>query len=83
MKDEFNNEHELDHDDFEKYSDYDENYVEAEQAYEEELNRRQDSFLEAYHVYLTKKTALAKNIVKRKIIEVELIDPSFDFHIEL
>lgn len=49
---------------------------------EQEIKRRQDTFLDAYAYYLNNKTPIQKCIVQRKAMDLELIDPSFNFTID-
>lgn len=58
-----------------------ENY-DVETDYVEELTEKRDEFLDVYNQYMQLHTAFAKNLVKRKAIELEVIDPTFDFEIE-
>ena len=53
-----------------------------ETSYLDELKKRQDIFLDSYSYYLKNKTSYAKNILERKTIELEIIDPTFDFRID-
>ena len=50
--------------------------------YEREISNRQNSFLDSYSAYLSCKDAFHKNVVLRKAKELELVDPTFDFHID-
>jgi hypothetical protein len=43
---------------------------------------RWDNFLDAYQNYLTKKDVLTCKVLERKKIELELIDPSFQFNVK-
>jgi len=47
-----------------------------------ELKKRQDNFLDSYFFYLKEKNTLHKNILERKIVELELVDPNFCFQID-
>ena len=49
---------------------------------ENEIHKKFDSFLDSYSLYMADKSFLPKSILKRKIIELELIDPSFDFELD-
>lgn len=49
---------------------------------EEELRVRQNDFLDVYSMYLSVHTSFAKNLLKRKAIELEVLDPSFEFDID-
>ena len=51
-------------------------------SYNEELKKRQDDFLDSYSTYLKNKSASSKNILERKTIELEILDPTFDFTID-
>ena len=53
-----------------------------EEKLDEALKKRQDSFLDTYYDYMQHTDSLHKSILKRKVIELELIDPSFNFEIE-
>ena len=53
-----------------------------EESYMLELRKRQDDFLDSYSFYLKNKNTYAKNILERKTIELELIDPTFNFQID-
>lgn len=47
-----------------------------------EIKKLQDSFLDCYSFYMHEKTELHKSILKRKAMEIELLDPNFTFIIE-
>jgi hypothetical protein len=49
---------------------------------EKEIKLKLDNFLDSYSFYLKKRSGISKRILERKVIELELIDPSFDFNIE-
>ncbi len=59
-----------------------ESYVDEEATYLEELKHKQDDFLDVYSVYLNYQSEFARNMVKRKAIELEVLDPTFDFEID-
>lgn len=48
---------------------------------QDELQKRQDAFLDAYANFLRRKDNLTESILKRRQMEVELLDPKFDFKI--
>ena len=48
---------------------------------DDEIKKRQDNFLDSYNHYLKHKIPMHKNILERKVIELELIDPTFNFYI--
>ena len=50
--------------------------------YKHELKKRQDNFLDSYYFYLKNKNKEHKSILERKKIELELLDPSFNFEID-
>jgi len=47
-----------------------------------EIKKKQDEFLDTYSHYLKNKNNFTKHILERKVIELELIDPNFDFTID-
>lgn len=57
-------------------------YVDEEATYLEELKHKQDDFLDTYSLYMHYQSEFAKNLVKRKAIELEVLDPTFDFDID-
>jgi hypothetical protein len=57
-------------------------FVDDEATYLEELKHKQDDFLDVYSMYMKVHSEFAKNILKRKVIELEVIDPTFDFEIK-
>ncbi len=57
-------------------------FTNEEATYLEELKHKQDDFLDVYSVYLKAHNEFTKNLLKRKAIELEVIDPTFDFEIK-
>lgn len=57
-------------------------YIDEEATYLEELKHKQDDFLDIYSVYLKVHTEFTKNVLRRKAIELEVIDPTFEFDID-
>jgi hypothetical protein len=57
-------------------------FEDDEATYLEELKHKQDDFLDVYSMYLKVHSEFAKNILKRKVIELEVIDPTFDFELK-
>jgi len=51
-------------------------------SYMEELKQKQDDFLDGYLLYLNTQTSFSKNILKRKALELEVIDPTFEFYVD-
>ena len=56
-------------------------FMDEEACYLEELKSKQDDFLDTYAVYLKIQNEFTKNLVQRKAIELEVIDPTFEFDI--
>lgn len=57
--------------------------METKELLEADLKEKQDAFLDSYHKYLqNKKSSMHKNILERKVIELELVDPNFTFFID-
>ncbi|MFC1808494.1 hypothetical protein ACFL3D_00025 [Candidatus Omnitrophota bacterium] len=59
-----------------------EEFVDEEATYLEELKHKQDDFLDVYSMYLHAHSEFAKSLLERKAIELEIIDPTFDFELE-
>lgn len=58
-------------------------YEFSEEKFLSELKMRQDSFLDVLSHYLkNKKDTFVKCVLERKTIELELLDPSFNYTIE-
>lgn len=49
---------------------------------EKEIKLKLDNFLDSYSFYLKERSDVSKRILERKVLELELIDPTFDFSIE-
>ncbi len=47
-----------------------------------EVQKKFDKFLDSYAAYLGDKSFLPKSILERSVIELEMVDPSFDFRID-
>jgi len=68
---------------YENIDDYDvSSVIDLEFKAEVEMKKKFDSFLDSYSSYLKKKTKMTKSVLERNVIELELIDPSFNFEIE-
>ena len=57
-------------------------FEDDEATYLEELKHKKDDFFDVYSMYLKVHSEFAKNILKRKVIELEVIDPTFDFELK-
>ncbi len=49
---------------------------------EGQLKKKFDEFLDNYSVYQDDKSFLPESILKRSIIEIEILDPNFDFNLD-
>jgi len=56
--------------------------VTSEKEYLELVRAKQNEFLDSYVEYLDSSDALAKKILKRKALDLEGLDPNFQFIIE-
>ncbi|MBU1864541.1 MAG: hypothetical protein KKH94_12850 [Candidatus Omnitrophica bacterium] len=53
-----------------------------EENHKKEIKKKQDGFLDSYHDYLNDKCFINKSILERKVIELEILDPNFNFFIK-
>lgn len=78
FKDDRFREEELEQEELREY----EEYVDLEAEHELEVKQKLDEFLDTYGVYLNTQNDFNKNMLKRKTIELEVLDPDFQFDIE-
>lgn len=57
-------------------------FIDPKIQYEHELKQKQDDFLDVYSVYLHVQDNLTRSTLKRKALELEILDPSFEFHLD-
>ena len=53
-----------------------------EEDWKHTVELRWDNFLDAYFTYNNKKDDLSHKVLERKALELQLIDPSFQFHVQ-
>ncbi len=55
--------------------------IQDENELREEIQKKQDEFLDVYSLYLTTRFSWVRDEVKLKAYELHLLDPSFSFQV--
>ena len=55
--------------------------IQNEQDLREEIQKKQDEFLDVYSLYLTTRVSWVREEVRLKAYELHLLDPAFSFQI--